>query len=211
MSYLVSQLERAADLLNPIDGEHWKQLLQGSWMAMDATGLKVLIPKLPGSHNGYLEAFRNDDAIVFQYEAHKGGEVLVQKLSSFEGTLVADAEHRHNGLFVSGKIIEAGCNAHDRRKFEAAEKSQPILAKEGGQFISAIYLEEEKRKSRVSLGKSCIIGARKRSYLSLGDLIHGYKALSPYLLPTTSSLKCCVTIKIIGTHYFDFSRIPRYR
>ena len=67
----MSQLERAADLLNPIDGEHWKQLLQGSWMAMDA-------------------------------------------------------EHRHNGLFVSGKIIEAGCNAHGRRKFEAAEKSQPI-------------------------------------------------------------------------------------
>ena len=64
MSYLVTQLERAADILGPVDGEHWKQLLAAQWMAMDATGLKVLVPKLPGSHNGYLEAFRNDEAVV---------------------------------------------------------------------------------------------------------------------------------------------------
>jgi len=51
MSYLVTQIERAADLLGAVDGEHWKQLLAGTWMATDATGLKVLIPKLPGTHN----------------------------------------------------------------------------------------------------------------------------------------------------------------
>jgi hypothetical protein len=34
MSYLVSQVERASDILAPIDGEHWKQLLRGDWMAM---------------------------------------------------------------------------------------------------------------------------------------------------------------------------------
>ena len=183
MSYLVSQLERAADLLNPIDGEHWKQLLQGSWMAMDATGLKVLIPKLPGSHNGYLEAFRNDDAIVFQYEAHKGGEVLVQKLSSFEGTLVADAEHRHNGLFVSGKIIEAGCNAHGRRKFEAAEKSQPTLAKEGGQFISAIYLEEEKAQKQGLVGKELYHWRQKKIIPIIERFDSWIQSTEPILTP----------------------------
>ena len=55
MSYLVSQIERAADLLGPVDGQHWKELLAGEWMATDATGLKVLIPKLPGTHHGHLE------------------------------------------------------------------------------------------------------------------------------------------------------------
>lgn len=32
MSYMVAQVERAADLLGPVDGEHWKQLLAGEWM-----------------------------------------------------------------------------------------------------------------------------------------------------------------------------------
>ncbi len=57
MGYLVSQIERAADLLDPIDGEHWKQLLASDWMATDATGLKVLVPKLPEAHNGGFEPF----------------------------------------------------------------------------------------------------------------------------------------------------------
>ncbi len=48
MSTLVGFVERAADLLSPIDGLHWKQLLASSWMATDGTGLKVLIPKAPG-------------------------------------------------------------------------------------------------------------------------------------------------------------------
>lgn len=146
MSYLVTQLERAADILGPVDGEHWKQLLAGEWMATDATGLKVLVPKLPGSHNGYLEAYQNGRQVVLQYEPHKGSDALVSKLSGFKGILVADAEHRHNALFENGDIIEAGCNAHGRRKLQAAETSQPVLAKEAGGFISAMYVAEEEAR-----------------------------------------------------------------
>lgn len=35
MSTLVSLIERASDLLAPVDGHHWRQLLAGSWMATD--------------------------------------------------------------------------------------------------------------------------------------------------------------------------------
>ncbi|MBE7484725.1 MAG: transposase [Polyangiaceae bacterium] len=68
MSTLVTFIERAADLLSGIDGLHWKQLLAGSWMATDGTGLKVIIKKLPAAHNGYVELYRNHDVAVFQYE-----------------------------------------------------------------------------------------------------------------------------------------------
>lgn len=47
MGSLVGFVERAADLLAPIDGLHWKQLLAGSWIATDGTGLKVLVPAAP--------------------------------------------------------------------------------------------------------------------------------------------------------------------
>jgi transposase len=146
MSTLVTFIERAADLLAGIDGLHWKQLLAGSWMATDGTGLKVIIPELPAAHNGYIELYRNDDVAVFQYEPVKDGDIVAAKLKPFHGTLTADAEHRFNGVFASGDVLEAGCNAHGRRKFEDAEATQPVLAAEGGAFVGAMYGEEEKAR-----------------------------------------------------------------
>ena len=148
MSYLVTQIERAADLLSVIDGEHWKQLLAGSWMATDATGLKVLVPGLAGTHNGHLEVYRRDEVVVFQYEAEKGSETLTAKLAPFSGVIVADAEHRHNALFDDGRVLEAGCNAHGRRRFRDAEQVQPKLAAEGGNFIALMYIAEDKARKR---------------------------------------------------------------
>ncbi len=74
MSYLISQVAKAAELLDAIDEVHWKQLLASDWMATDATGLKVIMPEPAGCHDGYLEVYRRDDLVVFQYEAHKGGK-----------------------------------------------------------------------------------------------------------------------------------------
>ena len=71
MSTLVTLIERAAELLSGVDGLHWKQLLASPWMATDGTGLKVLVPKLPVAHNGYVELYRNREVAVFQYEADK--------------------------------------------------------------------------------------------------------------------------------------------
>jgi len=62
MGTLVGFMERAADVLAPIDRLHWLQLLRGRWMATDGTGLKVLVRELEASHNGYLELYRTGTA-----------------------------------------------------------------------------------------------------------------------------------------------------
>jgi transposase len=104
--------------------------------------LKVIVPEIEGTHSGYLEVYRREEIVVFQYEASKDGETQAKKLSRFQGLLVVDAEHRYNELFETLPIVEAGCNAHGRRKFRDAEAVQPILGVEGGQFISAMYVAE---------------------------------------------------------------------
>jgi transposase len=189
MSYLVTQIERAADLLGPIDGVHWKDLLGGAWMATDATGLKVLIPGLPGTHSGHLEVYRRDDVVVFQYEAHKGSEVLANKLRPFSGVLVADAEHRHNLVFADGSVVEAGCNAHGRRKLRNAEATQPVLAKEGGAFISAIYAAEEEAK-KLGLHGDALKAWRQAKVPPLqAELMAWMDAVEPTLLPDDALAK----------------------
>jgi hypothetical protein len=156
MSTLVSLIERAADLLAPIDGRHFRRLLNSNWMATDGTGLKVLIPQLPIAQNGYIELYRNQELAVFQYEREKSSESVVSKLTSFRGTLTADAEHRFNAVFASGTVKESDCNAHGRRKFRNAEETHPLLAVEGGGFISTMYGEEGKAQKLGPTGQALL-------------------------------------------------------
>lgn len=184
MGTLVSFIERAADLLSGIDGLHWKQLLASSWMATDGTGLKVVVPQLPAAHNGYVELYRNDELAVFQYEPDKSGDVVAAKLRPFRGTLTADAEHRFNHVFASGRVFEAGCNAHGRRKFRDAEATQPVLAAEGGAFIGAMYGEEEKAQ-KLGLRGDALLAHRQQYIRPLAkDFERWLDAVKPTLLPS---------------------------
>jgi hypothetical protein len=184
MGTLVSFIERAADLLAPVDGYHWRQLLAGRWMATDGTGLKVLVPKLPVAHNGYIELYRNDAVAVFQYEPEKGGEAVASKLASFCGTLTADAEHRFNGVYATGRVIEAGCNAHGRRKFRDAEATQPVLAAEGGRFIAALYHAEERARLLALTGEALRQHRQETMLPVVADFEAWLSAVRPTLLPS---------------------------
>jgi transposase len=184
MGTLVGFVERAADLLAPIDGLHWKQLLAGSWMATDGTGLKVLVPQLPAAHNGYIELYRNRECAVFQYAADKGSDDVVAKLRPFCGKLTADAEHRFNAVYASGHIIETGCNAHGRRKFRDAEQTQPRLAAEGGAFLGAIYGEEDAAQKKGLTGDA-ILAHRRAKIRPIADTFERWlNAVEPTLLPS---------------------------
>lgn len=184
ISTLVTFIERAADRLAPIDGLHWRELLASSWMATDGTGLKVLISKLPAAHNGYIELYRNEQLAVFQYEPDKSGDVVASKLAPFTGTLTADAEHRFNSVYETGRVLEAGCNAHGRRKLRDAEETQPVLAVEGGAFIGAMYGEEEKAQKLGLVGDA--LREHRRHFIRpiADDFERWLDAVEPTLLPS---------------------------
>jgi hypothetical protein len=105
ISTLVTCIERAADLLSGMDGQ---QLLAGSWMATDGTGLKAIVAKLPVAHNGYVELYRNHEVAVFQYEADKSSDAVIAKLHPFRGTHTADAEHRFDPVYAFGRGAGGG-------------------------------------------------------------------------------------------------------
>jgi len=184
MGTLVGFIERAADLLAAVDGYHWRQLLAGDWMATDGTGLKVLVPKMPKAHNGYLEVFRRDDLVVMQYEATKDGAIVESKLANFKGTLVADAEHRYNAVFANNNVIEAGCNAHGRRKFRDAEAIQPALAVEGGAFIAAMYVAENEAQAAGLVGAELKTWRQTKIRPIMATLTAWMDAVEPTLVPS---------------------------
>ncbi len=144
----------------------------------------MLVPKLPAAHNGYVELYRNRDVAVFQYEADKAADAVVAKLAPFRGTLTADAEHRFNAVFATGRVVEAGCNAHGRRKFRDAEATRPDLAAEGGAFIAAMYVAEQDAQARG------LVGAKLRAHrrTRIRPIVDGFRrwlaAVEPTLLPS---------------------------
>jgi transposase len=211
MGTLVSFIERAADLLAPIDGLHWRRLLAGSWMATDGTGLKVLVPGLPKAHNGYIELYRNCELAVFQYSPDKSGDRVAAMLRPFRGKLTADAESRFNAVFATGDFIETGCNAHGRRKFRDAEASQPVLAVEGGAYIGAIYAEEEKAQAAGLIGGALLEHRQKHVAPLVAELETWMAAVRPTLLP---SEPLAAAIRYYGNHgealfrFVDHPEVP---
>jgi len=211
MGSLVSFVERAADLLAPIDGLHWRRLLAGSWMATDGTGLKVIVPGLPSAHDGYIELYRNAECAVFQYAAHKGSDDVVAKLAPFRGTLTADAEHRFNAVYATGRVVEAGCNAHGRRKFRDAEAVQPVLAKEGGAFIAAMYVAEEEARTMGIVGDALLAHRQSRMRPIASDFARWLAAVEPTLLPSdplAAAVRYYRNHWAALTRFIDDARVP---
>lgn len=202
ISFLVAMVREATTLVDVVDGEHWKQLLAGGWMQTDGTTLKVLIPGLEEAYNGYLEVYRRDDLVVFQYEATKDGAIVEAKLAPFHGVLVSDAEHRFNGVYVDGRE-EGGCNAHGRRKLREAEQVQPDLAAEGGKFITALYALEDDARERGLTGSEL----RTWRQTHTRPLMDRFRAWIDAVLPTlTPSDKLAGVLRYYQNHWDALTR-----
>jgi transposase len=210
MSTLVSFDDAAGELLDAIDGEHWKNLRASSHMQVDASGLKVIVPGSKKAHNGYIEVFKHGPTVVFQYTPEKSGDTFAAKFIGYEGIVVADAEHRNNRVFDSPNILEAGCNAHFRRKFRDAEGAQPVLAVEGGKYISAIYDVEEAAKKQGLTGDA-LRDARQACLPLFDDLNRWMAAVEPTLVPSDP---LAATIRYYANHgvalrrFIDHPDIP---
>jgi len=182
MSFLVSQTAHAARLLEAIDGEHWRQLLAGPQLATDGTNFKVQIRGV-GLQHAYLETYHHEDVVVFHFELEKTGTTQAAKLSRFAGVLLVDAESRYNETAALPGILEANCHAHPRRKLQDAEQMQPVLAAEGGRFITELFDTEEEAKQRGLVGDDLVAWRRKHAAPVLGRFRVWSDAVYPSLLP----------------------------
>ena len=202
MSFLVSQVEAAATLLEAVDGAHWKHLLAQRHLASDATSLKVQIPKV-GLHSGHIELYHWGDVAVFQYEPEKGAATLTSKLAKFSGTMLVDAESRYNDLFRGDRVVEAGCNAHGRRKFRDALGAQPVLAAEGGRFISSWFDADELGRCDGLRGDDLRRWRQEKIGPLVGDFRRWMDAVEPTLPPDDDVAK---VIRYYRNHWQALTR-----
>ncbi len=167
-STLTDWVGQAAKLLTPLAQAIGRHVLRADKIHGDDTPIRVLGGKGSKAKTGRLWVYVRDDrphrgsngdasappAVWFQYSANRQGEHAARHLKGWRGILQADAFAGYNQLYEDGRIVEAACWAHARRKLwdihERQHKLPGTLAHQGLERIAKIFkIEAEIRGKSV--------------------------------------------------------------
>jgi transposase len=159
-STLADWVGGTSQLLTPLVEALRRHVLSAAKLHADDTPVPVLAPGNGKTKTGRLWRYVRDDrpagdatpaAVWFAYSPDRKGEHPQTHLGHFTGTLQADGYAGFDAVYETGRIQEAACWAHVRRKFydlHVAHKSQ--VAAEAIERIAALYaIEKEIRGSSV--------------------------------------------------------------
>jgi transposase len=176
-STLADWVGSASGLLQPLVEALRHHVLSATKLHADDTPVPVLAPGLGKTKLGRLWTYVRDDrpagdatppAVWFAYTPDRKGERPKAHLSSFTGTLQADAYAGFDQLYESGRIREAACWAHVRRKFydlHVAHKSP--VAQEALRRIGELYAIEGDIRGRQPEERCRVRDERSRPLLEL--------------------------------------------
>jgi hypothetical protein len=152
-------------LLAPLVEAVRQHVMATNKLHADDTPVPVLAPGNGKTKTGRLWTYVRDDrpcgdptapAVWFAYSPDRKGEHPQQHLKSYRGTLQADAYAGFQHLYEGGRIVEAACWAHARRKFHEIHiaHASPTTT-EAIERIAALYaIEAEIRGSTPEIRKA---------------------------------------------------------
>jgi hypothetical protein len=128
-------------------------VLASDTLHVDDTPVPVLAPGTGKTKTGRLWTYVRDErpfagsrrpAALFFYSPDRKGEHPRTHLKDFRGVIHADGYAGFNELFLGGRIVEAGCWAHVRRKFfDVHTVTGSPIAKEALDRIGQLYAVEK--------------------------------------------------------------------
>lgn len=142
--------------LSPLAQAMKTALLSRSVLHADETPVPMLKPGLGHTHRAYLWSygttqFDSMPLVVYDFAESRGGHHARAFLGAWSGKLVCDDFSGYKALFERG-VIEIGCMAHARRKFEELHQNQRSeIAAEALLYYGLLYdVEAEAREQRSS-------------------------------------------------------------
>ena len=157
-------------LLTPLVEALGRYVLGAQKLHADDTPVPVLEPGRGKTRTGRLWTYVRDDrpsgstdppAVLFRYSPDRKGERARVHLKAFTGVLQADAYAGFDELYVDGRILEAGCWAHVRRKFyDFNEHKHSPVAAEALRRIGELYAVEAGIRGRLPEERARVRGAQ---------------------------------------------------
>lgn len=188
-STLADWVAGSSQLLRPLVVALQQYVTGGDKVHADDTPVPVLAPGRGKTKTGRLWTYVRDDraagidapaAVWFGYSPDRKGEHPARHLRHFSGIVQADGYAGFNPLYATGRIIEAACWAHVRRKFyDIAQQQASPLALEAITRIGQLYGIEAELRGKPALMRRQVRQARAGPLLA---------ALHAWLLDTTGAL-----------------------
>jgi len=157
-STLADWVGQCTALLRPLVDALERHVMAGGVLHADDTPVPVLAPGTGKTSTGRLWAYLRDErswgglvspAVLYRYSPDRKGEHPRAHLAAFRGTLQADGYAGFDGLYAGGRVLEAACWAHVRRKFfDLHAAGQSPLATEAVRRIAALYEIERDIRGR---------------------------------------------------------------
>jgi transposase len=174
-STLADWVGGASRLLAPLGEALRRYVMATGKLHADDTTVPVLAPGTGKTKTGRLWAYVRDDrpagdtaapAVWFAYSPDRQGEHPEQHLQDFQGTLQADGYAGFTHLYEEGRLHEAFCWAHVRRKFyDLKQAHDSPLAAEALQRIGQLYAIESEIRGRSPEERKQVRQARARPVL----------------------------------------------
>jgi transposase len=175
-----------ADLFIPLVERSREKILESVKIHCDATVVPVKSKKRKGStYNGYLWAYIGTDGdVCFEFTPTQSRDGPNAFFQGYQGYVQVDAHSSFNDLFQEGSaMIEVGCHAHARRKFDQAMDHDPVRACQVLLIWKDLYRIEKQAKN---LSPEALLEVRQEKSVPLLKQVHDYLIQwQPQVLPKT--------------------------
>jgi transposase len=197
-STLAGWMAGAAECLLPLYELMKRWVLASDVLGTDDTPVKVLDPELDHTRTGRFWAYVGDDrhsCTVYDYTPSRKRDGPKTFLKDYAGVLQADAFSGYDAIYYgsNGKIVEAACCAHARRKFYESRETSPEAAHQALAFFGRLYAIEHDAES-FSPEARCALRQQKSAPI-LNDLHVWLNETLPKLRPKSpiaGGIKYCL-------------------
>jgi hypothetical protein len=175
-STLADWVGATSELLKPLQEALRQYVMSGRKVHADDTPVPVLAPGQGRTKLRRLWTYVRDDrpagelaapAVWFAYSPDRRGEHPHRHLAEFKGTLQADGYAGFNRLYDSGRIQEAACWAHVRRKFfDLHQAHASPITTEALERIGSLYALEREIRGRPPDERQRVRDSRSRPLLA---------------------------------------------
>ena len=217
-STLADWVGGAAALIDPLINALGNYVLAADKLHADDTPVPVLEPGRGTTRTGRLWSYVRDDrpagsadppAVWFRYSPDRKGERPRTHLKQFKGALQADGYAGFDQLYQEGKIVEAACWAHARRKFhEIHQATGSPIAAEAIARIGQLYAIEQEIRGQAPEHRSSV---RQQRAGPLLNALHGWLCATLSSVSAKSDLALAIRYSLSRwtalTRYRDDGRI----
>jgi transposase len=205
-------------LLEPLVDALGRYVLAAQKVHADDTPVPVLDPGRGQTKTARLWAYVRDDrpagsrdppAVWYRYSPDRKGLHPSAHLHKFCGILQADAYSGFAALYQSGRILEASCWAHVRRKFyDLYVASRSPIAAEAIQRIGALYAIEREIRGKMPAERAAVRQERAGALL---EQLHAWLSTTLRTVSAKSQLAAAIHYALVRwtelTRYRDDGRI----